>query len=250
MNNRWCIIASPRTGSNYLEEMIYLNLCQQDMHVMRLGEILHRTIWAYADSDSAVFRLEALYNSKLRTDFRIDLFEKLKNNPENGAVMRLFVQTHHLPDMDYKEFVDSLVKLGFKFINLTRDIFDSSISLSMAQNAIVWHRKVYENNRVEIDGDKAYANNPSAMDISLSILGANYMDITYNKFFNNKILSNIDHAIVRYESILEDCKINNIPIEEKTNIKKLYDKNYSELVTNYSELKHFYQSMLTYEQKI
>jgi hypothetical protein len=220
------------------------------MYVMRLGEILHRTIWGYSDSDSAAFRLEALYNSKLRTDFRKDLLEKLKNNPESGAVMRLFVQSHHLPDMDYKDFVDNLVTLGFKFINLTRDTFDSSVSLSMAQNTIVWHKKVYKNNLVEIDGDKAYASNPVAKDISISILGANYMDITYNKFYNKKILDNIDHVTVRYENILEDCKINNLPIEEKTNIKKLYDKDYSELITNYSELKHFYESMMKNEQKL
>ena len=241
MNNRWCIIASPRTGSNYLEEMIQGNIIKQGNFTVKLGEMLHRTIWAYSDSEGSFFRLESDYNSTIRKNFRDDLFKKLEDDPSMGASLRLFIQTHHMPEMDYKEFVKKLETLNFKFIHLTRNIFDSIISLSMAQNTGLWHKRIGPNNNIVIDGNQDYAKNPTTIHIPITVFGSNYIDMKYHDYYNTDLLKDLDYVSVKYENILEDCKSNSISVVEKTSIKKLYQTDYRDLIANYSELEEFFK---------
>ena len=243
MNNRWCIIATPRSGSNYLEEMLYLSICKQGNLTMKLGEILHRVIWSYSDSEGSAFKLDSLYDSMVRTNFRNDLLTKLESDTNIGAVVRVFVQAHHLPDIDYKNFIDNLKSLNFNFIHLTRNTSDSAISLSMAQNTGLWHRHIDGKHEV-IDGNQNYANNPTIMNIPIPVVGSNYMDIKLHDYYNSKILKDLEHIIIRYENILEDCKSNNLLIEENTKIKKLYQTDYADLIENYEEIKTFYQNLI------
>jgi len=241
MTNRWCILASPRTGSNYLEEMIYGNVAKQGNFSVKLGEMLHRSIWAYSDSEGSGFRLDSDYDSTVRKGFREDLFKKLESDPSMGATLRMFTQTHHMPEMDYKEFVKKLEILNFKFIHLTRNIFDSVISLCMAQNTGVWHRRINVNNDEIIDGNYNYAKNPTEMNIPITVVGANYIDMKLHEYYNNNLLKDLDHVSVKYENILEDCKSNNISVVENTAIKKLYQTDYRDLISNYSELEEFFK---------
>jgi LPS sulfotransferase NodH len=245
MNNRWCIICVPRSGSNYLEEMLYQSIMsQQSSLVMRLGEILHRIIWNYTDSEDAGFKLTADYNSIVRKKFREDLMENLESDPTTGAVIRLFSQSHHLLDMDYNGFLNKLQSLNFKFIHLTRNPVDSAISLCMAQATNLWHRSIQENTKVEvIDGNAEYAKNPTKINIPLTVIGANFIDIKLTDYYNKENLKTFEYIKIRYESMLEDCNANKVPIVEKTGIKKLHDQSYSELIENYDEIQQFCEEL-------
>ena len=242
--DRWCIIATPRSGSNYLEEMLYLNIKDSGKFVMKLGEILHRVIWAYSDSEEEEFRADSLYNSTERINFRNKIFSKLESDTNARATIRLFVQEHHALQIDYKEFIKKLQSLNFKFIHLTRNSVDCAISLAMAENTGVWHRYTDQRNREAIDGNKEYAKNPSPINIPLLEFGKSYLEIKFHDYYNKNILKDIDHITIRYENILEDCKANNIPITEKTTIKKLHNIDYKNLIVNYKELQTFYGQLI------
>jgi len=244
MNNRWCIIGTPRTGSNYLEDMLFWNMHNQKKFTIRLGELMHRTIWSYADSTGYYFKKDVLYDTDIRKNFTQDLFSRLSINSEFGAVLRFFVQTHYMPDIDYKLVIDQLKSLNFKFIHLTRNAFDSTVSLCMAQATNLWHRSIQENSKVEIiDGNAEYAKNPTKINIPLTVIGANFIDISLNDYYNKGNLKNLEFIKIRYESMLEDCNANKIPITEETAIKKLHDQSYSELIENYDEIERFYEGL-------
>ena len=242
--NRWCIIATPRSGSNYLEDMIYQRILNCGDFGMKLGEILHRIIWAYSDTKHKQFRYDSLYNSTERTNFRNDIFSKLESDASAGATVRVFVQEHHALGIDYKEFIEKLKSLNFKFIHLTRNCIDSTISLVMAQQTGLWHRHIY-NGKIElIDGNKEYAKNPSLVNIPLLEFGKSYLEIKFHDYYNRNILKDIDYVTVRYENILEDCKTNNIPVTEQVTFKKLHNVNYKDLIVNYEELQNFYGQII------
>jgi LPS sulfotransferase NodH len=242
MDNRWCIIAVPRSGSNYLEEMLYQSiLTRQSSLTMRLGEILHKNIWNYNDSNRAGFKLTADYDSIVRQKFRDTLMNDLEADPSIGAVIRVFAQSHHLPDLDYNEFLDKLQSLNFKFIHLTRNTFDSTVSLCMAQATNLWHRSVLASDVETYDGNADYGKNPTAINIPLTVIGANFIDTKLHNYYNKIILKDLDYVTVRYENLLEDCKTNEIPIKETTAIQKLYKQDYSELIENYHEISEFYK---------
>ena len=244
MHNRWCIISSPRSGSNYLEEMIFLRMLPtSSTNTIKLGEILHRIIFSYTDSALNGYRKDSEYNSIERIDFRNTLFSKLENDHNMGAVLRLFMQSHHLPDIDYQAFVNKLKLLNFKFIHLTRELFDSAISLSMANCSSLWHRYSSTTLGEYIEGNKEYARNPKPINIPIYEFSQSYVELLVTGYLNKNILKNLEYTTVRYETILADCEYNNIPIEERTNIKKLHTSNYSTLIENYSELENFYRHM-------
>jgi LPS sulfotransferase NodH len=243
MSNRWCIISSPRSGSNYLEEMIFLKVSSTGSYTILLGEILHRIIFAYRDSNLMSYKKDSEYNSIERIDFRNTIFSKLENDHNMGAVLRLFVQSHYLPDNDYQALVNKLKLLNFKFIHLTRELFDSAISLSMANLTSLWHRFSSTKLGEYVEGNKEYARNPKSINIPIYEFGKCYVDLSVTDYHNKNILKNLEYTTVRYETILADCKYNNIPIEERTDIKKLYTSNYSTLIENYSELENFYRHM-------
>ncbi len=116
----------------------------------------------------------------------------------------------------------------------------------MAQNTGLWHRMTGPNNNEIIDGNQDYAKNPIPIEIPINVFGSNYLDIKFHEYYNNNLLKDLDHTLIRYENILEDCKSNNITVTERCFIKKLYQKDYRELITNYSELEDFYKNLLTH----
>jgi LPS sulfotransferase NodH len=243
MNNRWCIVGLPRTGSNYLEEMLFKSIMsQQSTLVVRLGEILHRTIWNYTDSADDGFRLVADHNSNLRKNFKNELINKMKSDPSIGAVVRVFSQTHHNLGIDYKDFLNTLHSLNFKFIHLIRNQFDSVISLSTAQHTNLWHRLIVNNAEI-IDGNHIYAKNPTKINIPISLIATNFVEIKLHDYYNKENLKDFEYTGIRYENMLEDCRTNNVPIQEQTEIKKLYDQSYSELIENYDEIERFYKEL-------
>jgi hypothetical protein len=239
MNNRWCIIAHPRTGSNYLEDMLFWNMHNQKKFTIRLGELMHRTIWSYADSTGYLFKKDVLYNTDVRKKFTQDLFARLSINPEFGAVLRFFVQTHYMPDINYKLVIDQLKSLNFKFIHLTRNMFDSTISLSMAQHTDVWHRRE-KNNKEVIDGNAEYATAPSIIELPLSLFGKTYMDLQFHQHYTAQLLKDLDYTTIRYENMIGDSIINSIPLDVNSKVKKTYGIAYKDIISNYKELETFY----------
>jgi len=239
MNNRWCIIAHPRTGSNYLEDMLFWNMHNQKKFTIRLGELMHRTIWSYADSTGYRFKKDVLYNTDVRKNFTQDLFSRLSINSEFGAVLRFFVQTHYMPDIDYKQVIDQLKSLNFKFIHLTRNMFDSTISLSMAQHTDVWHRRE-KNNKEVIDGNAEYATAPSIIELPLSLFGKTYMDLQFHQHYTAQLLKDLDYTTIRYENMIGDSIINSIPLDVNSKVKKTYGIAYKDIISNYKELETFY----------
>jgi len=211
--------------------------------VMILGELMHQSIWSYSDSTGVHFKKDVLYNSDIRKKFTQQIFNRLENNTEIGAVLRLFIQTHHISDLNYKDLINQLKFLNFKFIHLTRNIFNSTISLSMAQHTNLWHRRIKGEKEVII-GNIEYATSPTVVHLPLTLFGSTYMDLKYHHYYTSQLLQDLEYATISYENMIQDITSNDIPIEIDSTVKKTHNIEYKDIISNYKELQHFYGQLI------
>jgi organic radical activating enzyme len=65
----------------------------------------------------------------------------------------------------------------------------------------------------------------------------NYMNLTLSEDnVKDEILKNFKHVDVHYNTLIDDCNRNNIPIDQETTVQKLYVNEYKKLISNYGEI--------------
>ena len=250
MNNRWCIVAGARSGSTWLEEMIY-NAFEKKNYQMKLGEPLEQSEHYFKSSghnhtvalnDAGYLELQRIQNITFNNvteyvDYLIDTFSKADQTQD--VVLKVFPQDWKLPKEEYVKFLSALTQLGFKFINLNRTIIDRAISWQIMQERKVVHRwKQQDLNFFSTINGNARITEPEPNSIVLDVKTFyDYMNLTLSEDnFKNEILKNFKHVDVYYSTLVDDCNRNNIPINQETHVQKLYTTEYKELISNYGEI--------------
>ena len=250
MTQRWCIISGARSGSTWLEEMIYNNFPNRN-YSMKLGEPLEHSDDYFKSSGhnhsialnlDGFIQLRRLENITFKDkedylNYVIDTFNK--GDPRQDIVLKVFPQDWKLPKEYYIQFLSALETLGFKFINLTRRITDRAISWQVMQARSVVHK--WNQNGTMFFSTTQGTDNPSEPEpnsITLDIKTFyDYMELTLSEdTFKEEILKLFKHVDVRYDSLVDDCNRNNIPINKTTLVQKLYSTDYKNLIFNYNEL--------------
>ena len=108
MSNRWCIVAGARSGSTWLEEMIYRSFPNKN-YSMKLGEPLEH-VTNYLDSaghnhapalnSDGFLELRRLENVVFKdnieyVDYLVDVFNK--SDSRQSIVLKIFPQDWKLP---------------------------------------------------------------------------------------------------------------------------------------------------------
>lgn len=242
MNHRWCIMASPRSGSNYLEELIFRNNLKKVTSNLdpsiSLSEYLHHIWYSYHDSNNLVQNGKELFNSDFRIKFRNNI-NYIIENKSNPIVMRIFPQLWHKNEINLDDFFSFLQNNGFKFVYLRRNIKDRLISLTVAQYTDTWNRRIIKGKSFIINGENTVSlSQDNKIIIDLNTVAKNYYDTRMTDYYLNTFNKKFSGNTINYETINNDCKKIGIIVRD-TYIKKLYDVNYSDLIDNYQEVVDF-----------
>ena len=237
-------MASPRSGSNYLEELIFrmisTNAKQKDPSI-GLGEYLHDNWHSFYTSTGQSDYSNHDFNSDFRIKFRDNINNIIEYKP-TPMVMRIFPQVWHKNKIDLDEFFSFLNKNNFKFVYLRRNFIDRLISLSVAKTTCVWNKRIYKDNRTTfgVDGVNTISiSQKNKITINLETIARDYYDTKMNDFYLESFFKKFPGEIVNYETIIYDCTKLRIPIRVTT-VKKLYDDIlYSDLIDNYQEVLDF-----------
>jgi hypothetical protein len=244
--NRWCILGSPRTGSNRLEEAIFLKMpiIHNAKKIMLKEFLQHDTQW-YVDNTGK----DEIYNLKNNDDFRVNFRNEMnlimETQPEVGFVMRIFFEPWFGADINYIEFLKTLETYNFKFIKLNRNLFDKILSLTVAEYTNLWQRTL--NNGIEgfsINGEHREANKNTKITIPMAKFARSYYYYTkMYDYYLDLYSKHISYYDINYETMEEDCKKLNIPFSDKNTFLKTYTDDYSEIIANYQELKNYFEEL-------
>jgi hypothetical protein len=227
-------MASPRSGSNLLEEKIFRMISKlsiNDEKVLALGELLH---WEHFEN-AGVDGNKAEFHSDIRQQHRSEVL-KIIETSNRPITMRIFPQDWHKKFINLDDFFTKLQENNFRFVYLHRNIKDRVISLSVAQKTETWHKRVNDNeikfiggsNRLDISKD-------NKISIDLETIAENYLKTRTTDFYLRQYIKKFKGDIIHYETFQEDCDRIGI-ISDQCSHRKLYCEDYSDLISNYAEI--------------
>lgn len=238
MHHRWCILGTPRSGSTRFEVSIFeaLPTLPKGRRV-RLAEYLSFEYALFHDTQEHIF-MHLPYDDPFRVNLRNRVEDLMINRPEYSFVLRIFFQDWMDIKIDYQSFLTTLQNNNFKFIKLEgRSQFDRTISWAMARSTGVWHRKNVSGQEEYITkGDVSVITPRNKLTIDPVWFKTLLDDTKLYDFHLEKYASQLDHCVVNYDTMTEDCIKYGIPFRSGTLFTKTYDNNYSELIENYQEL--------------
>jgi hypothetical protein len=119
---------------------------------------------------------------------------------------------------------------------MNRNFNDRLISLSVSTQTNFWHRNKYTINDANSDSTVSKTNK---IILNLNNVAKNYTDLKIIDWNLNNLLKKINYISINYETMIEDCRLNNIEIVDNIINVKMYDDSYSEIIENYQEVIDF-----------
>lgn len=249
---RFCILASPRSGSTLLEEILYSVVKQHatyDYPAYNLMEFLHISKHSYFNSKGETENFDADYDSDVRYNFRQKICEMITNS-NYCFVLRIFPQEWMKDYLNLFNFLTELKNNEFTFVYLKRNFFDRLISLNVAEKTNIWHRRIQKEeiilsvNDDHLNVPKAneieyfkYIVNSNTITIDTERLFKTFYHLKMADYYNNKFEKDFPGIIINYETFFEDIEKANIPIIENPSQQKLYGNiPYTLLINNYNEV--------------
>lgn len=238
MNNRWCIISGARSGSRYLEDLIFNGLPRTKLKPsIKLGEFLSEDFIMYLDSNGTdIFKKQDIASVE-RREYMDRVLQEIQENDTTSVVTRIFVQPHLISTKTPLDLVSAELQkfknLNFNFIFLQRNIFDRAISALVAHKTNRWLRLKQEKSVWQT----------MTIDSESFICQINYINkqLEITKNLINSVA--ISCSLVNYETMFQDCLNNNIPMSTESNLVKTYDVPYQKIILNYHELVTAYEKL-------
>jgi hypothetical protein len=241
---RYCIISSPRSGSTWIEFVVFENLKYKNMKPGRLGEFLHpgvakREQFVLSENNQIIpGKKERVSDQELVND-RMSMI--LNGDRNQSLTMRLFPQSYSFEFIDYIEFVKKLESCNFKFISLYRDIFSRAISWAVMDQTSIVHL-IKENGRhyhTTVQGLKE----KTKID-PITICPEKFTELllrVHRDDIDRKIISSAVDAIeLNYDTISHDIKQLGFVMYD-THMFPVHELPYTKLITNYDQLLDLYQ---------
>jgi hypothetical protein len=256
MNNRWCIIAGPRSGSRWLEDSIWTYFFNITSFAQRLGEVIHPLAGnkypPFLNKNNNLYLTEEYKNNHQADNLKLFLKQQtetiLKGNIAQPLTMRVFCQTWHYTIEEYLDFFQQIEKHGFNFISLERNVFDRAISWYIMEITGIQHKLVKENSNVYTCWNGKEINILSEK-ITVDVL--RFLELYKLCEIDNKARLDINYILpvkkITYENLIQDCMDNNIPIATNIAIKKLYNESYQDKIHNWDDLVSAVQPFLEKE---
>ena len=244
---RYCILSIPRSGSTWLLTGIghmirnlsnYINL--QEFNVpsvephSRFELDDNNYIRKYIDDVPA-----EIIDPQGWHDNRVNLIHL--SNPTQPCILKYMIW-HSYRSVNYNDF-NNLKKIqdnNVVIINLDRDPFDCSISREVSEITGITHHWFFNRSKDKewwhtTNGPKDKIENPR-VNVNVDDFKVNYMEylMTYN--LKQQIAADLKCKTIRFNNLREDCLLNKIPFHYHSHAAKLYDEDYSDIITNYKDL--------------
>lgn len=245
MNNRWCIIAGPRSGSRWLEDSIWAHFFNITKFAQRLGEVIHPLVGnkypPILNKNNTLHLNEDCKDTQQADNLKLFLKQQtdtiLKGNINQPLTMRVFCQTWHYTIEEYLDFFQQIQKHGFNFISLERNVFDRAISWYIMETTGIQHRLVKENSNVYTSWNTKQSN---ILSEKITVDVQKFLELYEVCEIDNKARLDLSYMLpvknITYENLIQDCIDNNIPIAANVAINKLYDESYQDKIQNWDEL--------------
>ena len=241
---RYCIIAGPRSGSTWLEYIVFKNLENKNMNPGRLGEFFQPDVakteqFVLSGNNRIVPGKEEWTSSQEIFKNRMTMI--FTGNRNQSLTMRLFPQNYFFEYIDYLEVAKSLNTCNFKFISLYRDVFSRALSWAvMDQTTIVHLFKLHD-----IQYHTTFQGNRKKTNVQpFHVCPKNFTRIllmAVRDDISRRIISDIVNAVeINYDTIPNDIEKLGFDIID-TNIVPVHELPYSTLITNYDQLLDIYK---------
>lgn len=260
MSRRWCIIAGPRSGSTWLENMIFKKIKSLDSRTEMLTEVLEPSLnLNYIIDDYKNLKINGCNKNPLiiseLIDDRIKLIQNVRD--DQPMTMRIFPKNEIYSESKFWFFLYLLKQKNFNFVSLNRDLFDRSISLYMMYETKIIHRwgdtkysTINSNGESDLFLFEKEAIKPKIIKINID----KFKDILESEYITEKNITNINLLLecktVEYKNLIENSKNNDIPININVNIRTTYDIEYKDIIENYDEVLSMYEEFKTRNFKI
>jgi len=247
-SDRWCIISGPRSGTCWLEDMIFQHLNHSKKNTVRLREFFN-----YGFSCSPWFEYHVLDNISLdiieirqrcpvsRDRFLVDKMNCIKfGNQDQSFTMRLF-NHDEIESRRFENIVDTLYNtININLIILKRSAFDRALSWYFMKITNVVHHKIASNS-IDFYSFTTGKITKEALRLQPVIVDIDrWRDLYANCLRENQLLEKISHqynlSIVNYENLIEDCNTHSVPIHLESEFQKTYSESYQNNVINFQEL--------------
>jgi hypothetical protein len=247
-SDRWCIISGPRSGTGWLEDMIFRHLNHSKKNTVKLHEFFN-----YGFSQAPFFIHHKLDCTTLDIikitcpslvsydQFLVDKMNCIKfGNQDQSFTMRLF-NHDEVESRRFENIVDTLYNtININSIILKRSAFDRALSWYFMKITNVVHHRI-SSNSIDFysftDGKltkETVKLQPIVVDID------KWRDLYANCIRENQLLEKIGHqynlSIVNYENLIEDCIKHSVPIHLDSIFQKTYSESYQNNVINFQEL--------------
>lgn len=253
--NRWCIIANPRSGSTFLEYSIWQVIKPINMsgQYQPLNEIIHPDVdrfssYILTNDGYIVVKPKDLPTDEIPRSRRSMFVQKRLSmirlvRPKLPMILRIFCQPQFLNKEDYLHFLNGLREEGFRFICLRRNTFDRVISMYFMQEtglvARIKNSSGIDINEITVSprGNSPFDPKASSGPIAIDqhVFSCMYETALAEDTMQEQICQTLECMTVHYESMIEDCKMQEIPMVPSDFI-KTYDRSYREMVSNYDLL--------------
>jgi hypothetical protein len=243
--NRYCVLSLPRTGSTWLLEGIGESIEATDNNFINLGEFFTPTIVAnrnyekhtkyFVDEKNIIKKVKTSEPVLENTEHIINFVNNRINilttgNTEQSIVVKYMYANHVHNKINDLEILNKIQNHNFTVVNINRNPFTSAISYLIGRRTNVWIRST--------NWDCQHIDAIAKTTITAPTM---QFKVTYSSFLKlyqkkQQLANRLKCVTVNYESLVQDCLINNIPFNENNNCKKLYNVDYTTLITNYDEL--------------
>jgi hypothetical protein len=241
---RYCIIAGPRSGSTWLEFIVFGNLKNKKMKPVRLGEFFHPYVakneqFILSENNQIVpGKTEWTSDQELFND-RMSMI--LSGDHTQSLTMRLFPQNYSFEFIDYIEVAKTLESCNFKFISLYRDIFARAVSWAVMDQTSIVHL-IKENGAYYHTTSQGLKEKTEINPITICPEKfTDFLAMAQQDDIDRKIISSAVNAIeLNYDTISKDIIQLGFVIYG-THILPVHELPYSKLITNYDQLLEIYK---------
>jgi hypothetical protein len=239
MNNRWCIIGGPRTGSTWMSSLL-IHRSRLYKHNVDLAEFFeHTNLFNFVINEHNFIEESVPVAPGDPYDLlctRLDMIRQ--SNKGQPAVIKLFVKPYNFPELDYIQLIKEIQELNFQCLILKRNLLDRTISWTLANQTKIMH-KWDRNTEIFLDTqDKGRIKGNvmvEQMVADTTIFTDLYRMILQEIPIMNQIESEFNFPIINYEKLKVDLISNKI-FYGWSGSKKIYENPYNQFVINYTEL--------------
>ena len=249
---RYCVLSIPRTGSTWLNSGIgycfsrlknYINLNEFFTPFMNNNH--------YKINNDKMIYLATEITDKFEIDdinefnkFRMDIL--LNGNIKQPLILKYMYWPFEGVRYNDLENLKKLQNHNINIININRDTFESAISFYVAKYTGIAHKYVVNSGTTwyQTSAGKSPNITKPIITIDNSDFEIIYMQFIAASIHKQQIADELNCTTVNYKSLRMDCFNKNIPFQPISHLQKLYDEDYSSIITNYDQLLEIKEKIL------